>query len=447
MARQMKDSGVEWIGQIPEEWDVARLCDIKSEKKFAIVDGPFGSAISTNDYREKGVPLIRISNLKNGEVSDEDMVYISEELAESVRRSCIGLSDIVFAKTGATIGKCGINRLIKYGILASSCIKISISHKYNCDYFCYIFSTDQFNQALRNTCTGTTRDTINLTPFSKLNVLLPPYCIQNRIASYLDRKCAEIDAIIAKQQQIIEKLKEYKLSVITEAVTKGLDPNVPMKDSGVEWIGMVPERWKVGQLKYFATIRAGLTLGKKYEIDAKLVEMPYLRVANVQGEYVDLSDVSSVSVLPEEVEKYSLHKNELLMTEGGDKDKLGRGCVWNGEIDPCLHQNHVFAVATDAKKLSIHFLSYLTTSGVARSYFEYTAKKTTNLASTNSTIILQFKLPIPSIQEQGDIICYLDKCCKQINTLIHEKENILSKINEYKKALIYEVVTGKKEVL
>lgn len=183
MARQMKDSGVEWIGQIPEDWDVARLCDIKSEKKFAIVDGPFGSAISTNDYREKGVPLIRISNLKNGEVSDEDMVYISEELAESVRRSCIGLSDIVFAKTGATIGKCGINRLIKYGILASSCIKISISHKYNCDYFYYIFSTDQFNQALRNTCTGTTRDTINLTPFSKLNVLLPPYCIQNRIAS------------------------------------------------------------------------------------------------------------------------------------------------------------------------------------------------------------------------------------------------------------------------
>ena len=115
MARQMKDSGVEWIGQIPEDWDVARLCDIKSEKKFAIVDGPFGSAISTNDYREKGVPLIRISNLKNGEVSDEDMVYISEELAESGRRSCMGLSDIVCARAGATKGRCGLYRRMKCG--------------------------------------------------------------------------------------------------------------------------------------------------------------------------------------------------------------------------------------------------------------------------------------------------------------------------------------------
>lgn len=219
-----------------------------------------------------------------------------------------------------------------------------------------------------------------------------------------------------------------------------------MKDSGVEWIGMVPEGWKIGQLKYFAKIRAGLTLGKKYESSAELVELPYLRVANVQGEYVDLNDVAIVSVLPEEVEKYSLHKNELLMTEGGDRDKLGRGCVWNGEINPCLHQNHVFAVSTDAKRLSVHYLSYLTTSCVARSYFEYTAKKTTNLASTNSTIILQFKLPIPSIQEQGDIVCYLNKCCKQINILIHEKENILSKINQYKKSMIYEVVTGKRSI-
>ena len=339
MARQMKDSGVEWIGQIPEDWDVARLCDIKSEKKFAIVDGPFGSAISTNDYREKGVPLIRISNLKNGEVSDEDMVYISEELAESVRRSCIGLSDIVFAKTGATIGKCGINRLIKYGILASSCIKISISHKYNCDYFYYIFSTDQFNQALRNTCTGTTRDTINLTPFSKLNVLLPPYCIQNRIASYLDHKCSQIDAIIARQQEVIEKLKAYKLSVISEAVTKGLDPNVPMKDSGVEWIGTRDLVWETASISRVATVVRGASprpAGDPRYFNGQ--DVPWITVAEVtkdDGKYI----TSTEGYLTEEGAKYSrrVEKGTLLLSNSGatlgvPKVTLITGCINDGSV-------------------------------------------------------------------------------------------------------------------
>ena len=425
--KKLKDSGVEWIGQIPAEWKRVKLKEVTN-----IIMGQSPEAQDIKDFGN--IPFMQ-GNREFGSIYPNAVKFCDN----SPKKSRIG--DILLS-VRAPVGAINVSDKV-YAIgrgLCSICAT-SINSKFLMYFLMLIMQdTKKFGQ-------GSTFDAITIQELKQLPVLLPPINTQNRIASYLDRKCAEIDAIIAKQQQVIEKLKEYKLSVITEAVTKGLDPNVPMKDSGVEWIGMVPERWKVGQLKYFATIRAGLTLGKKYEIDAKLVEMPYLCVANVQGEYVDLSDVSSVSVLPEEVEKYSLHKNELLMTEGGDKDKLGRGCVWNGEIDPCLHQNHVFAVATDAKKLSIHFLSYLTTSGVARSYFEYTAKKTTNLASTNSTIILQFKLPIPSIQEQGDIICYLDKCCKQINTLIHEKENILSKINEYKKALIYEVVTGKKEVL
>lgn len=436
MARQMKDSGVEWIGQIPEDWEIVRIKQLFAEVDERCTKGNEYTLLSVSEYY--GV------SPKKDHLNEDDMLTRAETLdGYKICRK----NDIVMNIMLAWKRALGVSEYV--GIISPAYCVYRARQEVCAKYFHYLFRTDIYAELFKQNSTGIIDSRLRLYPdkFLALKCQVPPLEQQEKIVSYLDRKCAEIDAIIAKQQKIIEKLKEYKLSVITEAVTKGLDPNVPMKDSGVEWIGMVPERWKVGQLKYFATIRAGLTLGKKYEIDAKLVEMPYLRVANVQGEYVDLSDVSSVSVLPEEVEKYSLHKNELLMTEGGDKDKLGRGCVWNGEIDPCLHQNHVFAVATDAKKLSIHFLSYLTTSGVARSYFEYTAKKTTNLASTNSTIILQFKLPIPSIQEQGDIICYLDKCCKQINTLIHEKENILSKINEYKKALIYEVVTGKKEVL
>ena len=442
MARQMKDSGVEWIGQIPEDWDVARLCDIKSEKKFAIVDGPFGSAISTNDYREKGVPLIRISNLKNGEVSDEDMVYISEELAESVRRSCIGLSDIVFAKTGATIGKCGINRLIKYGILASSCIKISISHKYNCDYFYYIFSTDQFNQALRNTCTGTTRDTINLTPFSKLNVLLPPYCIQNRIASYLDHKCSQIDAIIARQQEVIEKLKAYKLSVISEAVTKGLDPNVPMKDSGVEWIGKIPKHWNVAKMKFVASFFNG-DRSSKYPSGTDIVDTGVIFVtSNNLGNIILNKNVDTKYITKEKYDDLGgakLRINDIIFCLRGS---VGKCSINKTESEGTIASS---LVVIRAKKIPADYLIFvLQCPGItAMSMLNAIGIGSLNLSAED---IAEIFIPVPSQDDAKQIAKFLERKIKTIDKMINKKTDYISKLIDYKKSLIYEVVTGKKEV-
>ena len=439
MARQMKDSGVEWIGQIPEDWDVARLCDIKSEKKFAIVDGPFGSAISTNDYREKGVPLIRISNLKNGEVSDEDMVYISEELAESVRRSCIGLSDIVFAKTGATIGKCGINRLIKYGILASSCIKISISHKYNCDYFYYIFSTDQFNQALRNTCTGTTRDTINLTPFSKLNVLLPPYCIQNRIASYLDHKCSQIDAIITRQQEVIEKLKAYKLSVISEAVTKGLDPNMPMKDSGVEWIGKIPKHWNVAKMKFVASFFNG-DRSSKYPSGTDIVDTGVIFVtSNNLGNIILNKNVDTKYITKEKYDDLGgakLRINDIIFCLRGS---VGKCSINKTESEGTIASS---LVAIRAKRIPADYLIFvLQCPGItAMSMLNAIGIGSLNLSAED---ISEIFIPVPSQDDAKQIAEFLERKIKAIDKMINKKADCISKLIDYKKSLIYEVVTGK----
>ena len=430
MARQMKDSGVEWIGQIPEDWDVARLCDIKSEKKFAIVDGPFGSAISTNDYREKGVPLIRISNLKNGEVSDEDMVYISEELAESVRRSCIGLSDIVFAKTGATIGKCGINRLIKYGILASSCIKISISHKYNCDYFYYIFSTDQFNQALRNTCTGTTRDTINLTPFSKLNVLLPPYCIQNRIASYLDHKCSQIDAIIARQQEV------------SEAVTKGLDPNVPMKDSGVEWIGKIPKHWNVAKMKFVASFFNG-DRSSKYPSGTDIVDTGVIFVtSNNLGNIILNKNVDTKYITKEKYDDLGgakLRINDIIFCLRGS---VGKCSINKTESEGTIASS---LVVIRAKKIPADYLIFvLQCPGItAMSMLNAIGIGSLNLSAED---ISEIFIPVPSQDDAKQIAKFLERKIKTIDKMINKKTDYISKLIDYKKSLIYEVVTGKKEV-
>ena len=146
----------------------------------------------------------------------------------------------------------------------------------------------------------------------------------------------------------------------------------------------------------------------------------------------------------EEAQKYRLHQGELLMTEGGDRDKLGRGTVWHGEIDPCLHQNHVFALST-SNGLLAEYVSYLSSSVVGRDYFDVTANQSVHLASTNSTTILNFTMPLPDIEEQQEIVDYLDCQTKQIDGLLSVKEKLREELENYKKSLIYEYVTGKKE--
>ena len=257
---------------------------------------------------------------------------------------------------------------------------------------------------------------------------------------------SQVDSLIANVQAQIEKLKAYKQSLITEVVTKGLGPNAPMKDSGVEWIGEIPAHWGTAKLQYCAELRSGITLGKKYPKDIKLVERPYLRVANVQSGGVTLENIKTVQVTEEEDAQYRLTAGEVLMTEGGDRDKLGRGCVWNGQIEPCLHQNHIFALRT-SKNLDPQFLSYVTASKIGRVYFDITAIKTTNLACTNSSKVLAFKLPLPPITEQQGITVHLNNKCSQIEQLISLKESKIEKLQQYKRSLIYEYVTGKKEVV
>lgn len=269
---------------------------------------------------------------------------------------------------------------------------------------------------------------------------------QQKIADFLDCKCDALDSVLARTRASIEEYKKLKQAVITQAVTKGIRGKRPMKESGVEWIGVLPTDWSVTALKYCASLQAGITLGKKYPKGTELIEVPYLRVANVQGDHVDISDVATIQVTAEEIEKYALHDGELLMTEGGDRDKLGRGTVWHGEIVPCIHQNHVFAVETDESKLLVRFFDYVTSAAPARTYFDLTAKKTTNLACTNSTTILSYRFALPPIAEQQEIVEYLDSKCVELDALIAKKEQYLVELENYKKSLIYEYVTGKKEV-
>ena len=235
--KKLKDSGVEWIGQIPAEWKRVKLKEVTN-----IIMGQSPEAQDIKDFGN--IPFMQ-GNREFGSIYPNAVKFCDN----SPKKSRIG--DILLS-VRAPVGAINVSDKV-YAIgrgLCSICAT-SINSKFLMYFLMLIMQdTKKFGQ-------GSTFDAITIQELKQLPVLLPPINTQNRIASYLDRKCAEIDAIIAKQQQVIEKLKEYKLSVITEAVTKGLDPNVPMKDSGVEWIGKIPEHWTMLKLKHTSSILRG----------------------------------------------------------------------------------------------------------------------------------------------------------------------------------------------
>ena len=433
MPKKMKESGVEWIGSIPEHWTVQRL-------QWCLQD------INVKNNPIQTTQVLSLTN-KLGVVPYEEKGNQGNKAKENLEEYKIAYENtLVINSMNVIIGSVGISQY--YGCVSPVYYVFSATSNADLRFINYIFHTTGFQKELRKYAKGILEIRLRISVSDTLRrfIALPTLDEQCRIADYLDEKCQEIDAAIEKTRSSIDEYKRLKQSIITTAVVKGINSDAKLKDTGIEWIGWIPAHWDDAKLKYFATLRAGVTLGKTYPNGVELVEVPYLRVANVQGSFVDLSDVATISVLSEEIEKYRLHKGEVLMTEGGDRDKLGRGCVWNGEIDPCLHQNHVFAVTTDPTKLLGQFLAYMTTSSVARTYFDITAKKTTNLACTNSTTILNFTMPIPPVEEQEEIVEYLDKKCTEVDALIAKKEQFLVELENYKKSLIYEYVTGKKEL-
>lgn len=424
---EMKDSRADWIGKIPATWDVSKIGTLYTQRN---------EKVSDKDYPPLSVTMKGIL----------PQLATAAKTDDGDNRKLVRVGDFAINSRSDRRGSCGIS---PYDGSVSLINTILVPRKkMHPGYYDWLFHTTLFADEFNKWGHGIVDDlwTTRWQEMKRILVPVPPYETQSAIASYLDAQCAKIDEIIAQAKASIEDYKQWKASIIYEAVTKGLDPNVEMKDSGIEWVGNVPAHWRVTKIKNFVSLRSGITLGKQYPPDAQLVSRPYLRVANVKAEHVDLQDVATIMVTIEEAEKYALKPGELLMTEGGDRDKLGRGTIWHGEIPGCLHQNHVFAVQVDEKYMLTKFLDYLTASPVGREYFDLTAKKTTNLASTNATTILQFSVPIPPLTEQEKIITILDRNTATINEVIAEKETLVSDLESYKKSLIYEVVTGKRRV-
>ncbi|MCX6538240.1 MAG: restriction endonuclease subunit S [Acidobacteria bacterium] len=308
----------------------------------------------------------------------------------------------------------------------------------------YHLISENARQYLEAAATGVGYPAVGDKEFNAIAVSLPPLPEQQRIAAYLDASCAAIDAAVTAKRRQLDTLDALRKAIIQRAVTRGISDRVVLESTGNAWMESIPRGWRLVCLKRIAEIQGGLTLGKQY--DGPLIERPYLRVGNVQDGHLDLADVSVIELPASVAAGVELRPNDVLMTEGGDLDKLGRGHVWKGEIPGCLHQNHIFAVRCTLHKLKPTFLAYVTAAKYGRDYFEATGKKTTNLACTNATKVGEFPIPLPPLTEQEAICAHLEEELGELKGIVSCIESQIATLTAYRKSLIHECVTGRRQV-
>lgn len=268
----------------------------------------------------------------------------------------------------------------------------------------------------------------------ELPLPVPPVWEQHAIADFLDAELAHTDALIAKKRHLIRVLDERVQSVVNEPFNQHLRYGVDGRPIGLEQMPCV----RLGQL---ASIQTGVTVDEGREPGPTAVTLPYLRVANVQDGSLDLSELKEVAVPISLAKRCRLRRGDVLMTEGGDPDKLGRGAVWEGIVTDCLHQNHVFALRP-GRSLVPEYLALVTRTSYARAYFEMTASKTTGIASTSTTKIASFRVPIAKIEEQQRIVDRVAECLAPVLDATQKVRRQIELLAEHRKALITAAVTG-----
>ena len=434
--QKMKDSGIEWIGDIPEGWKIGRF-------KF-IAPLQCGYAFKADRFStEYGVPLVRMGNLKRGKLDLEEAVKVQEE--DIVEDFFLKEHDILLGLSGS-LGDTG--SLGNYAIVSKTdlpCLlnqrvgRFVISNKIISNLLIYIISTDFFKRPLELDSTGTAQFNISPTAIGEVSVPLPPLSEQQRIADYLDAKCARIDESAELIRQSMEKLRAYKLSLITEAVTKGLDPDVPMKDSGIPWIGEIPAGWEVRRLKTISdSIVVGIVINPSQYISD--VGVPYVYGGDIQEGKIDFISCRKIS------HKDSL-KNEKTILASGDILTVRVGYPGISAVVPeeCEGGNCASVILTRKGNFNSWWYCYCLNSKVIKAQIDI-VKYGAAQEQFNLSHMVEFSIPVPPLAEQQRIADYLDAKCARIDALLEEKERLLDRLAEYKKSLIFECVTGKREV-
>ena len=418
----MKPSGIEWIGDIPDDWEVRRLKGLGEQT--------IGLTYSPQDITDNsGTLVLRSSNIQNGKLvlDRDDNVYVSIDVENKILKD----EDILICSRNGSrnlVGKTAF--VITYGKkLSYGAFTTIFRSKYN-KFLFYVFNAGVFEYHLASYNTSTINQ-LTTSMLNEIRVPFPPVKTQQKIADYLDEKCGEIDATIAKQKESIEKLKAYKQSLISETVTKGLDKSAPLKPSGIEWIGDIPDDWEVRRLKAISKLQTGNTPSTNNKNNYAETGFPWLKPDDLCGTIKESQ--AKVFLSPAgKLETRILPANSILLCCIGSIGKIGfvsTECASNQQITALIIKHGFWRYFLYVLRIAEEELMSLSVGNV--------------VFILNSERLGSLKIPFPPLKTQQKIADYLDSKCSQIDKYITEKQNIIQKLDAYKKSLIFECVTGK----
>lgn len=430
MAREMKDSGIEWIGKIPIEWEakknkslfyeVNERCENGKEHTLLAVSEYYGIAprsekIQEGEYETRATTLDGYKICKCGDIVMNIMLAWKRSTARSGYDGIVSPAYCVFRKRSSDV---------------------------DTKFFHYLFRTHICADMFKRYSTGIIDSRLRLYPdvFMQLYSIVPPISEQHRIADFLDRKCAEIDRVLEKTRASIEEYKKLKQSVITQAVTKGVRGEREMKDSGIEWFRQIPVDVNISRVGYYYNVILGKMICSQPQ--EGMTEYPYFCAANIHYSGIDYYNLKRMWFSSNEIETYAVRNGDLLVVEGGAG---AGGCAIVKECNEVVGIQNSIQIVRPKHNHDIRYLAYLIQLLVKSQYIDVVCNKATIPHFTKDKLLTMPYLIFP-INEQQEICNYLDKKCSEIDTLISKKEQFITELESYKKSLIYEYVTGKKEV-
>lgn len=431
-----KDSGIEWIGEIPSHWELS-----KSKFEINVING---FAFKSEDFEDEGTPVIRIGDLKPPYVDLSNAKCIDTSKYKDLKPYSIIHGDLLLAMTGATIGKTAtyVNDEISYLNQRVGLIKPLKNN--NAGFTKYIYDSYFFREFVNLECSGSAQENIGKSQLGELKIAVPNSDEQTAIANYLDQKTTQIDDLIFKKEQFIQLLEEERVAVINQAVTKGLDPTVPMKDSGIDGLGLIPLNWKLMKFKMFAPIlTCGVASTPEYVDES--VGVPFLSAQNVKNNRMRLDNYKHISTdLHNSLTKNRKPQNgDILVTRVGAG--IGDACIvdCNFEFSVYVSLTHI---RVDESIVKNKFIMYF----FSTDYCKYLNSQGTvtggGVGNLNVNNVERYKVPIPPLEEQELIVDFITSKSTEIDKIVFKTQQEIELLKEYKTALISEVVTGKVDV-
>lgn len=428
--REMKDSGVEWIGRIPAHWGSRRLKYLSQSEDSLFRDGDW---IESDVIEESGIRYLTTGNIGIGEYREQGWGHISQKTFEQLHCLRVVPEDILISRLNLPIGRCCLapDTEDEYVVAVDVCV-LRPDAAFSKRFLVYAMNTDGFAAAGESAARGSTMQRVSRSLLGNMIVPTPPLEEQEKIVSYLDERCAAIDEDVAKRCEVIGKLKEYKKSLIAHVVTKGLDSDAEMKDSGAEWIGKIPKSWEVQYPKALFALRNE----RMREEDIQLTASQEYGVVP-QKEFQEREGRRVVQVI--------LNPEILKHVEPGDfvmHMRSFQGGLEIAERSGCISSAYVMLHARN-DKVRLGYFRYLFKSST---YID-ALRSTSNLIRDGQALryanFIQVYLPLPPADVQDAIASYLDKRCSAIDEAIVRQEQLIDKLGEYRKSIIHHAVTGK----